>query len=239
MLGTFSLGLAHELRNPLGAIKGLSQLLMLERNLPSSTGAYLERMTREVDRVDRVVRELLDLSTQPVGQPEPTDVALMLTEARELARIGVDTEKLAGVEIKCSMAPMPSLLLQGDRMVQAIAKIINNAYHACAPGEKIWIDTLWMEHPSGAACEIHIRNNGAVINPENEGKIFEPFFTTRERATGLGLTIANQIVVQNEGKLELCNSTLGTDFMIRFFPARTADTAARVEEIQKGAEPCQ
>lgn len=239
MLGTFSLGLAHELRNPLGAIKGLSQLLLLERGLPETTGGYLERMTREVDRVDRVVRELLDLSIQPVGRPVPTDISLMLTEAREMARLGIAPEQLDAVAIDCHIAPMPRLLLQGDRMAQAIAKIINNAYHACEAAGRIRVKTQWQSQPGGTyACQIHIGNNGPAIDPQIQAKIFEPFFTTREKATGLGLTIANQIVVQNEGTIELRNGEAGVEFIIRFDPARTADGIGWPDASGKAAPAC-
>ena len=221
-LGTFTLGLAHELRNPLGAIKGLSQLLLLEAGLPPRAGDFLVRMTQEVDRVDAFLRQLFELSEQPIACLMPTSLANVLQKANELARQEAAQEKVNAINLECILEPMPLLMLEGDRLIIAFAKIIQNAYEAAPLGGTI---TLWArrEQNGGApAYIVEIRNSGSTIEPENRKKIFDPFFTTKDKVTGLGLTIANQIIIQNGGRLDLAVQADEVSFVTVFESLRVA-----------------
>lgn len=202
-LGTFTLGLAHELRNPLGAIKGFSQLLLLERDLPPRAADFLARMVLEVDRVDGLVRQLFDLSEQPLACRVPTNLNKVLEQATEDVRRELDAGKLHEVKLKLDLRPLPLLLLEHDRLVQAFAKMIQNAYEFTPAGGSITLRTRQIARPgAGPLCLAQVCNSGSAIAPENLRRVFEPFFTTRDKATGLGLTIAGQIVAQNGGRLE-------------------------------------
>ena len=211
-LGTFTLGLADELRNPLGAIKGLGQLLQLEREMPSGAGDYIERMIREIDRIDAFVSQLLDLCEQPIACAEETDPAQMLSDAAEQAHVELEPRLLNGVKLVRRIDGLNPIVIQRDRLTQALARIIRNAYEATPAGGRI---TLGATHPDGDAhaLEIRIHNTGSAIDSDRLDRVFEPFFTTRDGATGLGLTIANQIVVQCGGRLEVESDASGVTFI--------------------------
>lgn len=221
-LGTFTLGLAHELHNPLGAIKGLSQLLQLESGLPARAADFLARMVREVDRVEAFVRQLIDLSEQPLACLAPTSLGACLQRAAELARQGAGAQKSESIRLVYELEPMPQLMLEGDRLVQAFAKLAQNAYEFTPEGGTITLRTRQERRAGRAAWLVEVRNTGAAIPPEQRKKIFEPFFTTRERATGLGLTIANQIVIQNGGALSVDCEDGEVIFTAAFDAARPA-----------------
>ena len=221
LLGSFTLGLAHELRNPLGAIKGLSQLLMLERDLPPSAKDYLTRMVRESDRVDLLVTQLMDLTDKPILCPAPTDVQGMLHAAFERALAEAVLEAGAEPTVQWDLAPMQPLALESGRLTQAFAHLIQNALEATAPGGKISIGA----HTSGVtspALEVRVTNTGSTIAPADRERIFEPFYTTKPRARGLGLTVASQVIVQNGGSLEVEAEPDRVCFVARFERVRPA-----------------
>jgi signal transduction histidine kinase len=219
-LGAFTLGLAHELRNPLGAIKGLSQLLQLEAGLPGRTSDCLARMNREVDRLDAFLQQLFDLSERPVACVAPASLAEIVTEAQELARRDAPAQKSAAVKVETALEAVPPLLLEGGRLVQAFARIIRNAHEFTPEGGRITLRAGRSVNGSGPGYFVEISNTGSTIAPENLSKIFEPFFTTRDRATGLGLTIARQIINQNGGTLDAAVTPEGVSFTARFAHAR-------------------
>ena len=180
-LGTFTLGLAHELRNPLGAIKGFSQLLLLERDLAPRVADYLGRMVQEVDRVDGLVCQLFDLSEQPLACRAPADLSAILETAAEMARAAADPEKARRIHLKLDLAPLPPLLLECDRLAQALGKIAQNAYEFTPDGGTITLRTRYEIRPGGPVWRAEVRNTGSTLAPEDAKRIFEPFFTTRDK----------------------------------------------------------
>lgn len=227
-LGTFTLGLAHELRNPLGAIKGLSQLLLLEQSLPLRAAEFLGRMTREVDRVDTFLHQLFELSEQPVACLMPTSLAAVVQKANELARGEIAEEKANAINLEFTLEPMPPLMLEGDRLIVALAKIIYNAYETTPPGGTITLRTRRERTGAGPSTyRVGIRNTGSTIEPENIKRLVEPFFTTKGKVTGLGLTIANQIIIQNGGRLEVSVGPDEVTFEAIFDEVRMAEASAK------------
>ncbi|MCL5269181.1 MAG: ATP-binding protein [bacterium] len=222
MLGAFALGLAHQLRNPLGAVKGISQLLATQPGLPADVAPYLERMGREVDRADKVVAELLDLAHQPAILATPTPIEEVVEQAVAKARRGLTESKVGAVRLVRDLAPMAAPTIQGERLSDAFAQVIRNAYQATPPGGTIHIHSRLHANGRRQRWEVCIENNGSTIGPGNRERIFEPFFTTRERATGLGLTLARQIVTQNGGRLEARESD-GTVAFVATFESPAAD----------------
>lgn len=219
-LGAFSLGLAHELRNPLGAIKGLAQLLAHERGLPEGAGAYLERMSREVTRVDAFVRKLIDLSNHSTSTVIAADLAGVVEEAYKEAVAELPAERLAAVRVEKRLQAMPPVLIEIDRVVGALGKIIQNAFESTPQGGTVTLETRSAWDGAAPICQVVVSNTGSAIHPEIREKIFWPFFTTRESATGLGLTIANQVIAQNGGTLQLVDGEGRVSFVAAFDPRR-------------------
>jgi signal transduction histidine kinase len=215
-LGAFTLGLADELRNPLGAIKGLSQLLILEKDMHPKTEAYLGRMVDEVDRVDGLVQQLLKLGNQPNAMIEETDMAEVIHHALEAAKheleIPVTDLDRLHVRIDC----VPAVRLDGERLVPAFVQIISNAYAFSPAGSPIRIQLHQVQFKRRNWVEIRFHNIGPAISSDNRDKIFDPFFTTRRGAKGLGLTITDQVISQNGGTLVLESGDEGNCFCVRF-----------------------
>ncbi|HPK01889.1 MAG TPA: histidine kinase dimerization/phospho-acceptor domain-containing protein [Candidatus Sumerlaeota bacterium] len=221
-LGTLALGLAHELRNPLAAVKGLSQLLQSERDLPDSTRKYLERMTREVDRVDLFVKRLLELGERSAQGPTACDLGRLLTEADRRARAEA-REAAAHVARDLELQPLPPLMVERDRLEQALFQILLNAYQCTPPGGRIRATTsAGFDDGGRLRFRIAVHNTGSTIAPADRRRVFEPFFTTRDQATGLGLTYAHQIVSQNGGELTLEVEEDGVRFILQFGEERRA-----------------
>jgi PAS domain S-box-containing protein len=229
-LGTFALGLAHQLRNPLGAVKGLSQLMLLERELPARVRDYLGRTVGEIDRVDRFVGQLLSLSEQPLGPPEPTDLLAALHAALEQTRRELEPERAVAARLREALVPLPPLLLERERVTHALAQILRNAFHFTPQGETITLSSRAGD--DGWAATLRIHNTGSTIAPDDRRRVFEPFFTTGERATGLGLTFAREIIAQNGGALELEVDEAGVALVVRFGAGRVVAGANAPREAE-------
>jgi two-component system sensor histidine kinase AtoS len=203
-LGTFTIGLSHELRNPLGAIKGTVQLL--EESLKSDDDArrYTQRIIAEVDRLDKLVRELYDFSRAPNAPFEVCDLNQLVSDSLERVRSGLDDALTKDKKIAEAYAvPLPRVVVQRDRVMRAVSNIIINAFEHMPPGARLSVRTRTLTNHMASPVVLDIVNTGSRIPHENAEKIFEPFFSTRQGGTGLGLAIAYQIVTQNQGALEL------------------------------------
>lgn len=214
-LGTFTMGLAHELRNPLGAIKGMMQLLQLAESTPPDTADIVHRVVREVDRLDSFIRELLDFSSQSPAPPELTDTNEVLRAAARLAQRDSVNADDKNIELVFDLADVPPILAEGDRLAQALGNIVRNAYEAASPGSTITLRSRLAEGDD-REIEIIVHNTGSSIDAASRSKIFDPFFTTKERGSGLGLPIAYQIVSQNNGTLDVASGPDDVTFILRF-----------------------
>lgn len=228
-LGTFCLGLAHELRNPLGAIKGLSQLLQLERGLEPNAHEYIRRMVGEVDRVDRFIGKLLEMTAESTDTPHLTPLEDVVRMARLRAEFEIEPDRRAQIGLRCLIAPgLPRVRVQAERLGQALGRILQNAYESAAAGSTIVV-TAGL---AGDGIDLSVRNEGSTISPENRDRIFEPFFTTRDRATGLGLTFARQIIAQNGGTLACQSGDNEVTFITRL-PVEPSERPAPPEAIRR------
>jgi signal transduction histidine kinase len=228
-LGAFALGLAHQVRNPLCAVKGFGQLLLLECDLPERAVDYAGRMIGEIDRIDRFVGRLLRLSDQPVAAPEPADLRDVLADALEYTRRELTPTQAKTVVRRDDRSAPPILMLERERVTHAVAQILKNAYHFTPAGGTIALacgvdSDRAPDGERGAFLRIH--NTGSSLDPTVRPRVFEPFFTTTDHATGLGLTFAREIIAQNGGSLEVETDASGVAFVARFDPARAVESPA-------------
>jgi two-component system sensor histidine kinase HydH len=184
-LGRASSVIAHELRNPLSALKGHAQLLVEDLAEPARTKA--ERVVEGAERLERLTTVLLDfvrespLDIRPLAPAELIDRALA-----ELPRERVHVD-LAGA---------PQVLnVDAERMSLALRNLLQNAVQASPDAAAV--EVRFDGH--GQEVVIEVRDHGTGIAPGAKGQIFEPFVTTKARGTGLGLAIARQIVEQHHG----------------------------------------
>lgn len=211
IINQVSAGLAHEIRNPLTTIKGFMQLITPEQ-WPESFRPYQKIILDEIQTIDQLLNNFV-LLTNPTA-PHITRLNLV-EEIPSLTHTIQPITRQRGVTLVPEF-PSHSVYVMGDReqLVHALLSILNNAIEVTPKGEKVII-RLTEEEP---CVRISIIDNGPGI-PENlRNRVFEPFFSTHDEGTGLGLTIAQQIILRHHGKLHLSESSYssGTVVMIDF-----------------------
>ena len=210
-LGNMAAGIAHEVRNPLSAIKGLARFFMEASPRESEESRMAGIMTQEVLRLDKVVGALLDFA-----RPDALNLSdVPLDEVVERARgmIGPDMEA-RGVRFEADL-PKPPLIvrLDRDRMTQVLLNLFLNAVQAMPDGGMLRV----RGRAEGSELLLEVADTGCGIAPERLADIFSPYFTTKASGTGLGLSIVHKIVEAHEGTIEAASTPgEGTVFLLRF-----------------------
>jgi signal transduction histidine kinase len=206
-LGGMAARIAHEIRTPLAAIRGLLELLQADLPPGDQRRQYIDRVLVGVDRQNRLVENLLTLS-----HPEPeTWQAVSLSETLDELVAMLPRDPRLVVERGDPDAVPP---VWGDpfRLAEVFTNLIENALEASPEGGtvRVRVESQGDEH-----VRVLVENGGAGIPPEMRERIFHPFFTTKARGTGLGLPIARQIVEAHRGTLTVeSDGASGTSFIV-------------------------
>lgn len=205
-------GLAHEVKNPLAGLKGAAQLLEAELPADSPLREYTSLIAREAERVDRLVRQMLDLSKPLTLSVKPENLHELVDGVLLLAH-GIAHE--AEVRFEKHYDPsIPPVILDGERIVQVLLNLVRNAIDACGdkPGGVIQVETrvavdLRVRRAGSVRpmVRIAVHDNGSGLSPDVASRLFTPFVTSKPRGTGLGLCIAQRIVEDHGGLLEIHN----------------------------------
>jgi len=214
-IGRLAAGVAHEVRNPLSSLKGFAQFLRSRFDTGSNEERYSDIMIEEVERLDRVVQELLDFArpVQPERKPTPPD--LLVDEA--LALVSEDAG-FRSVTIEREPAPdMPSVYVDQFQIRQALLNILLNAIEAMGGGGRLTVTTsLKNDQDGNDVVDISVADTGPGMSADELERLFEPFYTTKQKGTGLGLTIVVRLVEQNGGRVVVdSRAGEGTVFSIR------------------------
>ncbi|MFH1689470.1 MAG: ATP-binding protein [Candidatus Eisenbacteria bacterium] len=213
-LGRLAAGVAHEVRNPLSSLKGFAQFFRTKFEPGSEEERYSDIMIEEVERLDRVVQELLDFA-RPVA-PDRTQISsgTMIEEA--LALVSEDAQfKRVSIEMKLGEG-LPDVLVDPMQIRQALLNVLLNAIEAMGEGGTLTIETSVSGSTDGPpTVTIGVTDTGEGMSEEEVGKLFEPFYTTKPRGTGLGLTVVSRVVEQNGGRVGVRSSQgQGTTFSL-------------------------
>lgn len=229
-LGQLAGSIAHEVRNPLNAI-GLN-LHVIQRLLDTHqisnerTNTIFRETVREMERVDGLLRTLLNYARPDVPHIENLDLASELQSISDFLRPVMERDG-----ITYSLASLPKdiyVAFDRSRFRQVVLNLIKNATEAVGPGGRIDIAL----HRRQDEAELVVRDYGAGVDPELGERIFEPFFTTKEVGTGLGLTLVKRYVQEAGGKVSLQPSQIqGAVFVVRLPLARTPSTASPPPEV--------
>jgi len=210
-LGRLAAGMAHEIRNPLSSIRGFAQYFMNRFRGHEEEEGYASVMVKEVDRLNRVVTDLLDFARPKEPRRELHHLENILSHSAKLLE-GESRKK--GVQLEESYEPdVPPARVDRDQLAQAFLNLLLNSLESIDGGGKIRIGLKKGNNRDG--LEVAIADTGRGIPPEDLGKVFEPFFTTKRGGTGLGLAIVQQIVESHGGEIAVESTEgLGTTFRI-------------------------
>jgi len=216
-VGSLAAGIAHEIRNPLGSIKGLVQLLAEDLKADDQKISYAAVIVKEVDRLNKVVEELLSFARPDDSELEVNFVELNLNEVidQTLLLASHDSKKENIKIIKEYSEDLPLIPADSKKLQQAFLNLIMNAFSAMENEGNLTIKTEYK--PDTKIAKVIFADTGLGISPNNLTKIFDPFFTAKQGGTGLGLTITHQIIATHKGKIDVESKiNKGTKFIISF-----------------------
>lgn len=192
--------LAHEIRNPLGSIKGAAQYLRSDA-VKEEEQRLLDVIIEEVNRLNSVVTQFLNYA-KPFNQNlEPHDINRVIDKAISVIRTNNLSEKII---IEEELRPdLPVVDIDQEQIVQVILNIVLNAIEAMPEGGRLTLKTKKIQSDTGEAVSIAIRDTGKGIKKEDIRNVFKPFFTTRERGVGLGLAICERIIRNHGGDIRV------------------------------------
>lgn len=187
---------AHEVRNPIGVIRGLVELVRARAGpgLAAPDRDALRDVLGEVERLRRLTEDFLDLSREPALSPVAVDLARLVADAATAAETAHGGVRIA--------AHVPALLVRADpgRLRQVLANVLDNAARAGAHGVEL------SAARAGRCVRIEIRDDGPGVAPALRARLFDPFVTGAAGGTGLGLAVARRIAERHGGTLELADA---------------------------------
>jgi signal transduction histidine kinase len=212
VLGQMAAGLAHEIRNPLGAIKGAAQLLAdpdQGEEASVQSREFLGIILEEVDRLDRVVGSVLDLARPNQAQVVPTDVNAVVRRTLQV----LSTERFgSALTVEVALDPaLPRVAIEPEQLRQVLINLHRNAAQAMKGRGRVTISTRVRigrgtrggPGEVGTFVELTVADNGPGISQKILDKLFLPFFTTKQEGSGLGLAISQRIVQGAGGRIEV------------------------------------
>ncbi|MBE0129145.1 two-component system sensor histidine kinase AtoS [Citrobacter amalonaticus] len=198
-LGELMAGVAHEVRNPLTAIRGYVQIIRQQTSLPVHQ-EYLSVVLKEIDSINRVIQQLLNFSRPRQSQWQQVLLNSLIEETLILvqtsgvqARIAFNVEQDKG---------LPAIVADRELLKQVILNILINAVQAISARGEIRIRT-WQYSATQQA--VMIEDNGCGIDIALQKKIFDPFFTTKASGTGLGLALSQRIINAHQGDIRVAS----------------------------------
>ncbi|HEY8449035.1 MAG TPA: ATP-binding protein, partial [Bacillota bacterium] len=232
-IGQLAAGAAHEIRNPLTAIKGFVQLFQ-RRARAGEEGEAWNVVLAEIERIERLLRDLL-LMAKP-QQPERAPCDLNLLVERVLLLLEAQARE-CGVTIETALEPgLPVLVADGQQLRQVLYNLVLNAIEAMPDGGRLRVETALAG--DGRQVVLQVRDTGVGIEPDHLDRVAEPFFTTKAHGTGLGLAVVRSIVNNHGGTIE-CESQpgRGTTFIVRLpLDGSTATAANRRPDERRPAD---
>jgi len=240
-LGEMAAGLAHEIRNPLGAIKGAAQLLITSESSSRSpaqsadTREFLDIIVEEANRLNNVVTRFLDYARAERPGREGADKVDLNQVVRKTEQLLRQEPQIKNVELRVRLdEQLPMIAGDPDSLMQVFLNLGQNAMQAMPEGGTLEILSTRRRRSRlgyGQFAEVRFRDTGIGIPRDRLKKLFIPFYTTKQKGTGLGLAISHRIVNQHGGTIEV-RSTIGqgSTFSV-FLPAAEPVPAHKIEDI--------
>lgn len=207
LLGETAAALAHEVRNPLGAIKLFTSLLARDLQHMPESAKLVEQIDKSVSSLDSVVGNILQFSREQKLQLAPLNIHALLMEQKEHFQRGVAEKANFEMDLKAA----PFMMGCEHSLRRALYNLILNALQATRYSGTIRIASH--DGPNGEVV-LEISDDGCGIPQELLGRLFDPFVTSRNEGTGLGLAVVRQTIEQHAGTIQVANKTKGACFSI-------------------------
>ena len=219
-LETIAGGMAHEIRNPLTSIKTFVELAGERRNDPDFFDSFSKIAKEDIERIERIIREVLDYSRymEPIFTSEDLNEVIQTT----LPFMAMEAAKRGGKFVSDFEPALPRIVVDRQQVKQVLLNLFINAIDALPPANgEIRVKTSSFRKQEVLWARIQIEDNGIGILPEHMENIFDPFFTTKHdnkdrEGTGLGLAIVYQIIQDHRGEIDVKSKPKeGTSFFIK------------------------
>jgi len=208
-VGRLAASIAHEVNNPLEAIKNALYLMQSDSGLEKNA-RFLEIARKETERVSHIIRQMLGFARQP-GEVDWVDVNQLLEETLVLLEKKLKQSKIRLV--REFDEHLPKIRARADQLRQVFLNLIINAQQAIHNEGEIRITTVPYEQALQPSILIQMSDTGVGISEDDQARIFEPFFSTGKKGTGLGLWVTQDIVRQHGGRIEVVSEVgIGTVF---------------------------
>ena len=209
-IGGLAAGVAHEIRNPLSSIKGIATYFKNKFDENSDDEEMAGVMIEEVERLNRVISELLEFARPTDLKPKATNVTSLIEHSVRLIEKEASTKN---IKIKLDLSHQPlSAEIDSDRFSQCLLNLYINSLQAMEKDGQLSIKNSLTDDNLIA---IEIRDTGSGIKAENLNKIFDPYYTTKTKGTGLGLAIVHKLIEAHNGNIRVRSVPgQGTTFII-------------------------
>jgi two-component system sensor histidine kinase HydH len=210
-VGRLAAGVAHEIRNPLSSIKGFATYFKERHTDRPQDQKTASIMIQEVDRLNRVVGQLLELSRPISIEVQPVSLRALIADSLKLIEDRAAEKKIA-INIQ-NKARVDDVRIDPDRTNQILLNLYLNAMDAMGDGGNLTVE--FSSDSETGDIHITVADTGRGISPEHLTKVFDPYFTTKTSGTGLGLAIAYNIVEAMGGSIKVTSDLgKGTSFTV-------------------------
>lgn len=201
-IGALVSGVAHEVRNPLFSITATIDALVSRFGEREEYRRHIEVLRSEVDRLSHLMRDLLDYGRPLQLERAPRGPRELVTRAVALCEAAAQDRKVA---VRVWPLELPQVAVDGERMVQVLQNVVDNAIRFSPPGSEVEVEGESSEH----GVTVSIRDRGPGFRAEDRERLGQPFFSRRPGGTGLGLAIVRRIVEGHGGRVSLENHAEG------------------------------
>ncbi len=231
-LGQVSGGIAHEIRNPLNAVKTSAYFLLNAKNpSPEKVSEHLHRIDRQVTLIDNVITALSDVAKMPEPRLKPMPIAEILRHIQETVSMPTNIRTILH-------APddIPDVMIDEHQIPIVFRNLFRNARDAMPEGGTLTVTVSCNTNNLSDemdTVEIRIKDTGTGISPEDLERITEPLYSTKARGMGLGLAISLAILKQNHGSLEISSEpSKGSEFLVRLSASSSNSPASETKHGQ-------
>lgn len=209
-LGILAAGMAHEIRNPLSAIKTFVALLPRKLEKPGFLEKFQQTVPREINRLNTLIEEMLELSRPPRYRLKPTDISALVTHCTTLLEADVNARNIV---FQTNFPDGPAWVqADADQLEKAVVNLLQNGAQAMPGGGTLQVSVFFDQDQVVVA----FRDTGHGMPPEMVDNIFNPFFTTKAKGTGLGLAITHKVITEHGGRISVdSREHEGTCFTVR------------------------